>query len=132
MEKKLKFSIIAIIGISSFTVLLIANFSLYPNPNTSSKEIVNNINLIVDYNNGTIKIHENFTLDNWKTTVFDALDKWCDVIIIDYVWGIFVSEIDGVSGNWIYMVNNSTPYVAAHNYQLNDGDEVKWLIRTIF
>ncbi|MFW9969654.1 MAG: DUF4430 domain-containing protein [Candidatus Odinarchaeota archaeon] len=132
MDKRLKFFIIAIIGISSFIILLIANFSLYSNPNTSSKESVNNISLIVDYNNGTIKNHENFTLNNWKITAFDALDKWCDIKTIDYVWGVFVSDIDGVSGNWIYMVNNNTPYVSAQNYQLNDGDEVKWLIGTIF
>lgn len=128
MDKRLKFFIIAIVGITSFTLLLIVNFNLYSNPNTPPKESVSNINLIVDYKNGTIKVHENFTLDNGKTTAFDALDKWCDVTYIDFGWGIFVTEIDGVSGDWIYMVNNNPPNVGAPDYPLNDGDEVKWLI----
>ncbi|MFX0135542.1 MAG: DUF4430 domain-containing protein [Candidatus Hodarchaeota archaeon] len=129
MNKKLKFFIIAIIGISSFSLLFLINFNLISNPTKPSKETVNNITLIVDYKNGTIKVHENFTLDNWKTTAFDALDKWCDINYVDYGWGIFVSEIDGIKGGWIYLVNNYTPNVGAPDYPLNDGDEVKWLIK---
>jgi len=129
MKKKLKFFIIAIAGITSFSLLLIINFNLNYNPTTQPKESVNNITLIVDYKNGTILVHENFTLDNSKTTAFDALDKWCDIKYVDYGWGIFVTEIDGVSGGWIYMVNNNSPNVGAPDYPLNDGDEVKWLIK---
>jgi hypothetical protein len=132
MEKKLRLLIIAIAGIASFSLLLIANFSLYNIPSTLSKENISGISLFVDYNNNTIKVHKNFTLDNGKTTALDALEKWCDVKTIEFSWGIFVSEIDGVSGDWIYMVNNITPYVAAPKYQLDDEDEVKWQIKDIF
>jgi len=129
MDKKLKFFIIAIAGITSFSLLLFINFNLIYNPIIPLKENVSNITLIVDYKNGTINVHENFTLDNRKTTAFDALDKWCDITYIDFGWGIFVSEIDGISGDWIYMVNNNSPNIGASDYPLNDGDEVKWLIR---
>ena len=128
MRKKLKLVIIAIVGISSFSILTLINFYLMNNPTESTKESVNNINLIVDYKNGNIKSHENFTLDNWETTAFNALDKWCDVNFDDYGWGIFVTEIDGIRGGWIYLVNNGPPKVGAPDYPLNDGDEVKWLI----
>jgi hypothetical protein len=128
MDKKLKFFIIAIVGISSFSMLMLINFILIYNPTEATNESVNNINLIVDYKNGNIKSHENFTLDNWETTAFNALDKWCDIKYIDYGWGIFVSEIDGIRGGWIYLVNNHAPDVGAPDYQLNDGDEVKWLM----
>lgn len=129
MNKKLKFFIISIVGITSFSLLLIANFNLYDTPTETPKESINNITLIVDYKNGTIKVHENFTLDNGKTTAFDALDKWCDIEYVDFGWGIYVTEIDGVSGGWVYMVNNNFPNVGAPECPLNDGDEVKWLIK---
>ncbi|MFX0105908.1 MAG: DUF4430 domain-containing protein [Candidatus Hodarchaeota archaeon] len=129
MNKKLKFFIIAFAWIISFSLLLLINFYLNYNPIETRKENVNNITLFVDYNNGTIKVRENFTLDNWKTTAFDALDKWCDIKYVDHGWGIFVEEIDGIRGGWIYLINNYAPNVGAPVYQLNDGDEVKWLIK---
>ena len=128
MRKKLKFFIIVIVGISSFSMLILINFNLITNPTKSTRESVNNITLLVNYKNGTIKVHENFTLENNKTSAFDALDKWCDIKYIVYGFGIFVSEIDGIRGGWIYLVNDKLPDVGAHDYQLNDGDEVKWLI----
>ncbi len=129
MNKKLKFFFIAIAGITSFSLLFIVNFNLSYNPTTPPKESVNNITLIVDYKNGTIKVQENFTLNNEKTTAFDALDKWCAIKYVDFGWGIYVNEIDGIKGGWIYLVNNNTPNVAAPDYPLNDGAEVKWLIK---
>jgi hypothetical protein len=129
MNKKLKFFIIAIVGITSFSLLFIINFNLIYKPTEPPKEVVNNITLIVDYKNGTIKVQENFTLDNWKTTAFDALDKWCDINYVDYGWGIFVAEIDGIRGGWIYLVNDYAPNMGAPDYLLNNGDEVKWLIK---
>lgn len=125
MKKQIKFILIAIIGISCFTFLILINISLNKNPQTQT--IVEDISLIVDYNNGTIKEHYNFTLDEGKTTAFDALDKWCNIEYQEYSWGIIVRAIDGVSGSWIYMVNNNSPGVGAAIYPLNDGDLVKWI-----
>jgi hypothetical protein len=125
MKKQTKFILIAIIGISCFLILIIFNISLYKNPQTLTT--VEDISLIVDYNNGTIKEHYNFTLDEGKTTAFDALDEWCDIEYQEYSWGIIVRVIDGVSGSWIYMVNNKSPGVGATMYPLSDGDLVKWM-----
>ena len=80
MRKKVKFILIALVGISAFAFLIIFNFDLYKKPETL--ESVEDISLFVDYNNGTIKTRTNFTLDNGKTTALDALEKWC---IIRYV-----------------------------------------------
>ena len=116
MKKQIKFILIAIIGISCFTILILINFSFYKTPQTQTT--VENISLIVDYNNGTIKEHYNFTLDERKTTAFDALDKWCDIEYQEYSLGIIVRVIDGVSGSWLYMVNNNHPEVSAAIYPL--------------
>jgi hypothetical protein len=124
MRKKIKFILIALIGVSTFASLIIFNFNLYKKPETL--ESVEDISLFVDYNNGTIKTRTNFTLDNGKTTAFDALDKWCIIIYEDFGWGIIVRTIDGVSGSWIYMINSFSPSVGASVYPLKSGDNVTW------
>jgi len=124
MRKKIKFVLITLIGVSAFASLIIFNFNLYKKPETL--ESVKDISLFVDYNNGTIKTRTNFTLDNGKTTAFDALDKWCIIIYDDLGWGIIVRTIDGVSGSWIYMINSFSPSVGASVYPLESGDLVTW------
>ena len=124
MRKKIKFILITLIGVSAFASLIIFNFNLYKKPETL--ESVKDISLFVDYNNGTIKTRTNFTLDNGKTTAFDALDKWCIIIYDDLGWGIIVRAIDGVSGSWIYMINSFSPSVGASVYPLKSGDLVTW------
>jgi len=124
MRKKIKFILIALIGVSALASLIIFNFNLYKKPETL--ESVEDISLFVDYNNGTIKTRTNFTLDNGKTTAFDALDKWCIIIYEDFGWGIMVRAIDEVSGNWIYMINSFSPSVGASVYPLKSGDNVTW------
>ena len=124
MKKKIKLVLIALIGISAFTSLIIFNY-LYKKP--EPLESVENISLAVNFNNGTIKTRTNFTLDNGKTTAFDALEKWCIIRYVDYgIWGKFVTEIDGISGNWIYTVNSFSPGTGASVYTLIDGDLVEW------
>lgn len=124
MEQKKKYILIAIIGISLFSMLILFNLSLYNPPN--NLERVDNITLIVDYNNGTIKMHENFTLSEGKTTAFDALNEWCDIQYDDFGWGIIVRAIDGISGNWLYYINGNAPGIGSDAYPLNNGDLVKW------
>ena len=124
MRKKIKLVLIALIGISAFMSLIIANFILYEKPETL--EDVEDISLFVDYNNGTIKTRTNLTLDNGKTTALDALEKWCIIRYDDFGWGILVTEIDGVSGGWIYTVNNYFAEVGASAYPLESGDLVTW------
>lgn len=125
MRKKVKLITIAIVAVSAFVSLIIVNFILYEKPETL--EGVEDISLVVDYNNGTIKTRTNFTLDNGKTTALDALEKWCIIRYDDFGWGIIVREIDGVSGNWIYTINNFFAEVGASVYPLESGDLVTWI-----
>jgi len=124
MRKKIKFIVITLVGVTAFASLIIFNFNLYKKPETLGR--VEDISLFVDYNNGTIKTRTNFTLDNGKTTALDALEKWCIIRYEDFGWGIIVREIDGVSGNWIYMINGFSPSVGASVYTLKSADLVTW------
>lgn len=124
MRKKVKNTLIVLVGVSLLATLLIFNLSLYKKP--ESLEYVVDISLSVDYNNGTVKTRHNFTLDNGKTTAFDALDKWCEIDYDDFGWGIIVREIDNVRGNWIYKINSFSPSVGASVYTLKDGDLIEW------
>jgi len=124
MRKKIKFILITLVGVSAFASLIIFNFNLYKKPETL--ESVEDISLFVDYNNGTIKTRTNFTLDNGRTTAFDALEKWCIIRYEESPQGILVTEIDGVSGSWIYMINNFFAEVGASVYPLKSGDLVTW------
>ena len=124
MRKKVKLITIVIVAVSAFVLLIIVNFILYEKPETL--EGVEDISLVVDYNNGTIKTRTNFTLDNGKTTAFDALEKWCIIRYVESPQGIFVTEIDGVSGSWIYTINNFFAGVGAAAYPLESGDLVTW------
>ncbi|MFW9952752.1 MAG: hypothetical protein ACFFKA_21740 [Candidatus Thorarchaeota archaeon] len=124
MKKQTKYILLALVGISSFTILFIINFSIYKTPQTLAT--VENISLIVDYNNGTLKERYNFTLEGGKTTAFDALDKWCDIEYDVSSLGIKVNVIDSVGGSWIYMINGFSPGVGAAVCPLKDGDLVKW------
>ena len=124
MRKKVKNTLIVLVGVSLLATLLIFNLSLYKKP--ESLEYVVDISLSVDYNNGTVKTRHNFTLDDGKTTAFDALDKWCEIDYDDFGWGIIVREIDNVRGNWIYKINGFSPSVGASVYTLKDGDLIEW------
>lgn len=124
MERKKKYILIVIIGATLFSVLIILNFYLYKTPN--KLETVENISLIVDYNNGTIKTQENFTLSGGKTTAFDALNQWCDLQYDDFGWGIIVRAIDGLEGYWLYFINGKAPGVGSDGYALKEGDLVEW------
>ena len=124
MKKQIKFLLIALVGVTLLTTLLIFNLSMYEKPETL--ESVNDISLSIDYNNGTVRIELNFTLDSGKTTAFDALDKWCEIDYDDFGWGIIVREIDNVRGFWIYKINGFGPSVGASVYTLKDGDLIEW------
>jgi len=124
MRRKFKFIIIAIIGIISFTTLIFINFNLKQQPSTLEK--VEGLSLFVDYNNGSIKVRENFTLEGGKTTAFDALKNWCTIRYDNYGWGIIVREIDGIGGNWLYYVNNYSPSVGSDAYPLKNNDSIRW------
>ena len=124
MVQKKKYMLIAIIGATLFSLLIFINFNLYKAPD--KLEMVENITLIVDYNNSTIKTRENFTLSGGKTTAFDALNQWCEIQYDDFGWGVIVRAIDGLGGNWLYFINGKAPGVGSDVYALKDGDLVEW------
>ena len=123
-----KYVLIAIIGIACFSSFIIFTSNLGTSEVNKPRREINNITIIIDYGNGTLKTQENFNLVNYNTTVFDALIKWCDVEYHDYGdMGILVESIDGISGNWLYSINDDFPGVSSDKYNLNNGDTIKWI-----
>jgi len=123
-----KYVLIAIVGIASLASFLIFTLSLGVSEVNKPQKEVNDITLIIDYGNGTIKTRENFQLTNYNTTVFDALIKWCEVEYHDYgEMGILIESIDGVSGNWLYSVNDDFPGISSNMYNIKNGDTIKWI-----
>ncbi len=147
MQKNSKYFLIALLGSTCFTVLLIFNLVIVPglDPLSSSSssdsdgidenargrgeplDEVHNIDLSVDFLSQSTKSWENYSLYNGKTSVLDALEEKCTVGTEQHGIGILVVEIDGVNGNWIYKVNGVQPGVGAAVYYLSDGDEIEWV-----
>ncbi|MBN1800367.1 MAG: DUF4430 domain-containing protein [Candidatus Lokiarchaeota archaeon] len=131
-KKSLKYLIIIILAIVSFSTLIIVNYLVTNNPsatqNPGLKEEVNGISLRIDFKTNEDLNWFDFSLKNHETTVFHALDLWCDVIYkgsINTV--IYVEAINGVYGNgWVFSVNGSQPPVASDDYALNDNDFIVW------
>ncbi len=144
MEKIAKYILIAIIGSSCFTVLLLYNFGVVPGfdqnlfNNSDNGESdgatgrsealseVHNITLTVKYVSEPTETWENFSLSSHKTSVLDALDAKCQVETKDYGNGKMVVGIDGVNGDWVYFVNGDYAGIGAAAYYLEDGDEIYW------
>ena len=138
MRKNIKYLIISIIAISSFTVLLLFNFVIIPKLQSNIIQNINNkrekqfevknITLFIDYSGvKENEIFENINLTNYKTTAYHVLLNCCDIVATDYGWGIFVEEINGVGVGWIYSVNEDPPPNIPSNYfYLMDNDTVKW------
>lgn len=136
MKKSLKFLIIAVIGISSFTILILFSFGVFPfsnlnqeGPNTgrgTPLQEVFNVSLTVEYVTQPTKTWDNISLFNYKTSVLDALQAKCNVGISSFSNGILVISIDGVYGDWIYFVNGVFAGVGAADFYLNHGDSIYW------
>ena len=113
--KTKKIMFIMMIGISSFSGLIFFNNNMNAfisgNQGNTLKEKVVDITLTVDFDNGTILTWENFTLNNYKITVYDALNKWCDVELESTSLGYIVKGIDGIHLSWVYDMTdkNGTP-----------------------
>ena len=138
MEKRNKYILLAILGISCFTLLFFFNSMLLDNPqspfvqNEEEREVkqynVDNITLIIDYSG--VKTNEEFVninLTNDKTTVYHLLLNCCVITIQDFGWGIYIQEINSVGPGWIYTVNNGAPPSMPSDYfNLLNNDIVKW------
>ena len=131
--KMLKYLFIGIFGAICFSSLLVYNYwvstgvrSIDEKSDETPLEVVEDITLSVDFGDGSVKTWKDFTLTEGKTTVLDALEKYCDVKYEDYGWGILVTEIDGVEGDWVYEVNGEQPGHGADRHYLRDGDTIEW------
>lgn len=134
MKKSIKYLFIGIIGISSFTILLLFNFVFLPNLNQSiynyreNQYSVTNISVYIDYSG--IKENElfkNMTLSNYETTAFHALSNCCEIKIKYSGSDVYVQEINEVGIGWIYWINNDPlPGIASNHLYLIDNETVNW------
>jgi hypothetical protein len=123
-----KFVIIAILAIASFSSFFVFASNVEVGEVNEPLKQVENINLVVDYGNGTIREWENFDLSNYNTTAFDTLKKWCEVEYTDYGdMGVLIESVDGKRGNWRYSINGEFPGVSSNKYNLKNGDTVNWI-----
>jgi len=138
MEKRIKYILLVLIGISCFSLLFFYNTILLQNPespinqNNGERDVkqycVENITLIIDYSGvKTNEKFENINLTNYETTAYHLLLNCCEIVFIDYDWGVYIKEINGVGVGWIYTINNDVPPSMPSNYfNLLDNDTVKW------
>ena len=145
MEKIHKYLLLVIIGTTCFTGLILFNFYVVPewqsSINQSSNDDdddaymglddplsgVHNITLIVDYDGELPKLTKrDFNLTDGKTTAFDAVDKWCEVE--HWEDKTYITYIDGVGVGWTYYVNEPPlPSKPAIEFNLDNGDTVYWI-----
>jgi hypothetical protein len=138
MKKKIKYLFIGVIGISSFTILIIFNFVILPNLQSNSNQPINNnrekkfevrnISVYIDYSGVKENdLFQNLNLTNYETTAYHALLNCCVIKIKDFGWGVYVEEINGVGIGWIYWINNDAPPSMPSNYfYLMDNETVNW------
>jgi hypothetical protein len=127
-KKYNKFVLIAVLAGASFASFFIFTTSLEIGEVNEPLRNVQEITLIVDYGNGSIRTWEDFELSNYNTTAFDSLKEWCEVEYTDYGdMGILVESVDHVKGNWRFSINDEFPGVSANKYNLKTGDLVKWI-----
>lgn len=139
MKKNVKYLLIGIIAISSFTILIVFNFVILPNLQSNLNQTINNnrekkfevrnISISIDYSgNKENEFFQNLNLTNYETTAYHALLNCCEIKIKDHGWGIYVEEINGVGIGWIYWTNNDPPPMIPSNYFfLVDNDTVNWI-----
>ena len=128
LKKFNKYILIVILATASFASFFVFTSSVDVRDVNEPIREVQDITLIVDYGNGTVKTWESYELTNYNTTAFDALVKWCGTEITDYGdMGIIVESINSLEGNWRYSINDEFPGVSANKYNLKNGDIVKWI-----
>ncbi len=124
---------ITVIGAISILGIIFYNCNIIAGP-----EFLNegnegeNIRLIVNYNNGSIKNIENIHVEPENNTVFDILLAFCEVEYTEYPGGaVFIDAIDGIENEapnwWQYWVNDTYAPVGASHYHLSSNNEVKWV-----
>ena len=100
-------------------------------------EIVNNITLIVDFNNGTIETTVNITQENSFTSAFDLIAFHNQIIYEMFTFGtspsFIITSINDLENNeqeanyWQYWVKEEYAMVASNEYQLENNDTITWI-----
>ncbi len=100
-------------------------------------EIVSNITLIVDFNNGTIETTLNITQEDSFTSIFDLIAFHNQIIYEMFTFGsshsFLITSINNLGNNeqetnyWQYWVNEEYAMVACNEYQLENNDTVTWI-----
>jgi hypothetical protein len=138
MKKNIKYLIIGIITVSSFTGLFIFNFMILPNlqsniyqsnnPSREAKFEVLNITVSIDYSGVQVnELFQNINLTNFETTALDALANCCVIRVANFNGRLLVEEINGVGVGWIYWINNDPPpNIPANYFNLLDNDTINW------
>lgn len=106
------------------------DYSWATDPNRlTMPETRENLTLIVDYKNGTIDEFEDIDLFDHYTTCFDLLNKCCRIDYKTYNWqpkSFFIEEINGLSGDWVYEVNDESIPAAANVVSPPNDSVVFW------
>ena len=127
-----KFMFMGFIGAILIVGILLFNSNLIPTPKYSNENNKGeNIQLIVDYDNGTVKIIKDITVIANNNTVFDVLQAFCMIKYKEYTNdAVFIYSIDNIENKnpyyWQYWVNDTYAPVGASHYYLSDADEIEW------
>lgn len=142
LGKTLKFLLIGIIASISLTFLILFQLGVFIPPNNNGngdngqsvmyKESVSNITLYIDYGNETVDIWVGYSLYNYNTSVFHALDMYYDLeyeyyaIYDDYL----ITSINGISQNsthaWHFWVNGEISPTGCSKYALDNDSIINW------
>lgn len=146
LGKTLKFLLIGIIASISLTFLILFQLGVFIPPNNNGngdngqpvmyKESVSNITLYIDYGNETVDILVGYSLYNYNTSVFHALDMYYDLeyeyyaIYEDYL----ITSINGISQNsthaWHFWVNGVISPIGCYKYALDNDSIINWNFTT--
>ncbi|MHA1339316.1 MAG: DUF4430 domain-containing protein [Promethearchaeota archaeon] len=106
------------------------NYSWHTDPNRLKlPEMAENLTLRVDFKNGTILEFTNVSLENHYTSVFDLLNKCCDIKYQIYCWNpvaIYVTYINNVGVGWTYKLNGVIVNLAANYVAVQNNSIVLW------
>jgi hypothetical protein len=129
-----KFFIVGLIGASSITLLVLVQFGLFAptgiglNYCQNCKESISNVSLYVNYGNGTVDNWTGFSLENNRTSVFDAIDKYCNIEYKKYGPNqdtFYVASINGITEDsthgWEFWVNGEYIWIASNLYALDNN-----------
>ncbi|MFX1318570.1 MAG: DUF4430 domain-containing protein [Promethearchaeota archaeon] len=125
-----KFVIFGLLIFSLCPLIAITNVHLTSSTNIENQRIFAlDIEQTIDYGNLTQHVLYNLA----GVTVFDILNETSVVTFTQYLYGKFITSINGVENNannngfyWQYWVNDELAPVAADNYILSEGDQILW------